>query len=150
MTATIADRGNLAKTWFYILGAALLLLALLGTFGIGHPLGGSAPPSGVSTAEPSGPVHLDGGELAVHWILGIATLGIAFFVKDAKALNGIAWAFAGVYVLVGVVGFVANVIGPWHVGTGDNVLHIVLGIASGAVAWATRDAARTDLPARHV
>ena len=147
MTANVIERGNVVKTWFIVLGAALLLLALLGTLGIEHPLGGARP---AGDAAPSGPVHLDAGEMVVHWILGIATLAIAFMVKDRRTLTMIAWVFAGVYVLVGLVGFVMPVIGPWHVGTGDNLLHIVLGLANAGVAYAARDHVDTATPTRHV
>lgn len=147
MTVNVAERGSLVKTWFYILGAVLILLAVLGTFGFAHPLGGAEP---VGTARPTGLVHLDGGEMFVHWVLGIATLAVAFFVKDAKMLTTIAWVFGGVYVLTGIVGFVSPVIGPWHVALGDNILHIIVGAANFGVAYAARDHVDTMTPTRQV
>lgn len=147
MTVDNAERGNLVKTWFIVLGAVLLLFAVLGTFGVGHPLGGAGP---VGTAAPTGPIHLDGGETAVHGLLGLATLGIAFLVKERRMLTTIAWVFGAVYVLVGVVGFVMPVVGPWHLGVGDNVLHLVVGLANFGVAWASRDRMDVVAPTRNV
>lgn len=130
-TNMIAGR-TYARAWMIALGVVLVLLGVLG-FVVAHPLG--APAKGTPT------LNLEGGELWVHLVLGVAFLGIAFGVKDEGMLNTLTVATAIVFILVGVVGFVMPKIGVWHVGTLDNVTHVLVGAVTAAAWWMSKDAA---------
>ncbi|HLE95752.1 MAG TPA: hypothetical protein VI997_00145 [Candidatus Thermoplasmatota archaeon] len=136
MTADTMQAGNanVVRTWFYILGAVLVLLGVVGSLGISHPIAAG--------------LHLEGGEMWVHYVLGIATIGIAFAVKDTRALVNIAYVFAAVYVLVGLVGFVMPAIGIWHVAILDNITHILVGVVNGVVGWYASERAPGGTTAR--
>ncbi|MEA3191107.1 MAG: hypothetical protein QOD77_1689 [Thermoplasmata archaeon] len=113
-----------ARMWMTLLGVVLVLTAILGMtdfYKTLHPM----------------MFHIEGGEMLLHWVLAVLTLGLAFGVKDDLLLGRITIAYGAVYVLVGVVGFFMDTIGSWHVALGDNLLHLALGIISIAAGMAS-------------
>lgn len=117
---------NPARTWFIIQGFLLLATALLGLF---QP---------VYDALHNLRMHIEHGEDALHWVLGITALVIGFAVHNARVAGGLSVAFGAVYLATGVLGFFVSDIGPWHVGLGDNLLHLALGLVSLAVGFAAQ------------
>lgn len=131
-TNLIAGR-TYARMWLTVLGAVLLLLGVLG-FLAPHLLR----------------LHLEEGEMAIHFILGIVTLAVAFGVKDEPMLNNITITFAVIYILVGIVGFVLpevagenarGIADLWHVSAVDNVVHLLVGAVTAAAWWMSRETA---------
>ncbi|HVL47906.1 MAG TPA: hypothetical protein VM889_05060 [Candidatus Thermoplasmatota archaeon] len=119
---------TVVRAWLTALGAVLILLGVLGLV-----------PQ--FTGEPHTiPIHLEEGEMVLHWVLGIVTLGIAFGIRDEAMARNLANILGVAFVVVGLGGFVAPDIGVWHVGVVDNVLHIVVGAVTLAVAMMNRDA----------
>lgn len=113
-----------ARAWLIVLGVVLLLLGVLGF--VTPSIAGAT---------------LNGGEMWLHLVLGVVTLGVAFGVKEDAMLNTIAMAFGVVYLLVGVVGFVMPTIGSWSVGVVDNVLHLLVGVVTLGAWWMSKDVA---------
>lgn len=129
-TRTMGDRTP-ARIWLMILGFTLLLLAVLGLF---------AP---VVDMLHNLRLNIEAGEDAVHWVLAIATLGLAYGVKDDRLLAQLTIGYGVVYLLVGVFGFIVPEVGFWHVQVTDNILHLVLGaVTIGAGMASRRDDAR--------
>jgi len=120
------DNGQPARGWMILQGFVLLAVAVLGLF---------AP---VADALHNLRFHIEGGEDAIHWVLGIAALVVGFAVRNARAVALVAIVYGVTYLLVGVLGFFVNDIGPWHVALGDNLLHLALGAVSLAVGLATQ------------
>ena len=127
--------GNPARIWLTVLGVTLVLAAILGLIGavvdLLHPL----------------TFHIERGEDWAHWALAILTLGLAFGVKDDGLLATLTIAYGAVYVLIGLLGFFVDTLGPWHVGLADNILHLVLGAITLAAGAMSRGAAVPAKPA---
>lgn len=139
MSNNVANRTKTpVRTWLTILGVTLLAIALLGLF------------TPVVDFFHNFTINIEGGEDVLHWVLGFATLGLAFGLKDDRILNKVAIAYGAVYVVLGLIGFVSpNLAGPaWHVGLGDNLLHIVLGGITIATAVASREHANRRVVGR--
>lgn len=119
-----------ARLWLIVLGYVLAAIAILGLV---------AP---VVSLLHKLTFHIEAGEDVVHWILAVATLLIAYGVKDEGALSILSIVYGCVYLLVGIVGFFVGSpeypIATWHVGVGDNLLHLALGIITIAAGMATR------------
>lgn len=128
-TTTTRDRYDLrnpARAWHMVLGWTLLAIAILGLV-----------PAAVDALHDLR-FHIEGGENALHWVLAIGTLGIAYFVRNAKMQSAFAFMFATAYIGVGILGFIQPDIGFWHVGLGDNILHLALGGITLAAGLATK------------
>lgn len=117
---------NAARTWFLVQAFLLLATALLGLFGP------------VADALHGLRMHIEGGEDALHWVLGIAALVIAFTVRSPRVAGALAVVFGAAYLATGILGFFVSEVGPWHVAIGDNLLHIALGVVSVVVGLATQ------------
>lgn len=142
MAVTYANRdltnnGQPARGWMILQGFVLLAVALLGLF---------AP---VADLLHNLRLHIEGGEDAVHWVLGIAAVALGFAVRNARAIALVAIVYGVTYVAVGLLGFFVSDIGPWHVAIGDNLLHLALGAVSLATGIATQRRSASDGPARH-
>jgi hypothetical protein len=137
-TAVPVVRRSSARPWLLFLGYSLLALGILGLIPF------------VQDAMHAAAFHLEGGENAIHWVLGIATLVVAYAVRDRRWLAGITVAFGVAYLAVGLLGFIEPSVGAWHVGVGDNVLHLLLGVVTLLVGIAAlnkeRDASRVRTP----
>ena len=122
--------GNPARIWLTILGFTLVAVAILGLVGpavdLLHRMA----------------FHIEAGEDWLHWGLAALTLGLAFGVRDDGLLATLAMAYGAVYVLVGILGFFVDTIGPWHVGLADNVLHLALGAVTIGAGALSRSGAR--------
>jgi hypothetical protein len=121
-----------ARVWLMILGWVLIATAILGLI----------PP--VADLLHNLQFHIEGGEDFVHWVLGIVTLAVAYFVKDDLLLATIAVVFGVTYLAVGVLGFFVDTIGPWHVAIGDNILHLALGAITTTAGVISRNRTATD------
>lgn len=137
-TAVPVVRRSSARPWLLFLGYSLLALGILGLIPF------------VQDALHGAAFHIEGGENALHWVLGIATLVVAYAVRDRRWLAGITIAFGVAYLAVGLLGFIEPEVGAWHVGVGDNVLHLLLGVVTLLVGIAAlnkeRDASRVRTP----
>ncbi|MEA3203523.1 MAG: hypothetical protein QOI63_1198 [Thermoplasmata archaeon] len=117
-----------ARLWLLVLGYVLLAVAVLGLVQAAVDLMHKVP------------MHIEAGEDAVHWVLGLLTLGLAYGVKDEAMLAQLSIWYGVVYLLVGILGFFVNVIGPWHVAVADDILHLLLGVATLGAGLASRRA----------
>jgi hypothetical protein len=125
-----------ARLWLTILGFTLLAVAILGLI------------PGVVDAFHNLTFHLEGGENALHWILGFLTLGLAYLVKDDRLLATITIVYGVVYLLVGILGFMVNNLDFWHVALMDNLLHLALGAITVGTGLASRRADTTGVRTR--
>lgn len=111
-----------ARTWLAILGGLLLLLGVLGAF---RP---------VVEAFHGIALHLEGGENVLHWVLGLGLLAVAFLVRNDRLVGTLAVSTGILFIVLGIVGFLVPGLGAvWHVDTGDNLTHLLLG---GVTVWA--------------
>ncbi|MEK6985248.1 MAG: hypothetical protein AABX89_02560 [Candidatus Thermoplasmatota archaeon] len=114
--------------WLKILGVVLTLTAILGFI-----------PALVDVMH-NLTINIEGGELVLHMILAGLTFGLAFGVKDDAVLATLTIVYGAVYLLVGVFGFAVSSIGDlWHVGLGDNLLHLALGGVTLVAGMASRN-----------
>lgn len=120
------DVRNPARSWHIVLGWTLLAIAIVGLF-----------PAAVDALHMLR-FHIEGGENVLHWVLAAVTLAVAYLARGARVQSTFALLFAVAYVTVGILGFLAPEIGFWHVGLGDNLLHLTLGGISLAAGLATR------------
>jgi hypothetical protein len=124
----------MAKTFAMVLGIVLLLGGILGY--VLNPTGGHL----------LGIFAVDGIHNAIHLVSGIA--GIAAATMGWARLY--CQAFGVIYLLVGILGFVATdangmLLGILHNNMADNVLHLAIGGASAFVGFA---GAETPVAAR--
>lgn len=115
-----------ARLWLTVLGFVLLAVALLGLVQAAVDLLHKVP------------MHIEAGEDALHWLLAIVTLGLAYGVKDEALLATLSIAYGAVYLVVGVLGFFVATVGPWHVAVADDVLHLILGLVTLGAGMASR------------
>ena len=117
----------MAKTFAMVLGVVLLLVGILGY--VLNPAGGHL----------LGIFAVDGTHNAIHVVSGIAGI--------AAALMGWArlfcQAFGVIYLLVGVLGFVATdssgmLLGLMHNNMADNLLHVAIGGSAAYVGFADK------------
>lgn len=119
--------GNLAKLYATVLGAALLLVGLLGF------APGLAPNGNLLGIFAIDPLHN-----IIHVLSGVVGLAVAFTAKGVYS-RWYALIFGVVYGLVTVVGFIqgTTVLGLIHVNLADNLLHTLITLASLAVFFIT-------------
>lgn len=125
-------RRSPARLWMTVLGIVLVLTAILGMTPLYKTLHGLM-------------FHIEGGEMWLHWVLAVLTLGLAFGVKDDVLLGRLTIAYGAVYVLVGVLGFFVDTLGIWHVALGDDLLHLALGLVSIGAGMASARPGRTGM-----
>jgi hypothetical protein len=115
-----------ARLWLKILGLTLVAVAILGlippVYHMLHDL----------------KLHIEHGEMAIHWVLAAVTLAVAFGLRNESLVATLAIVFGVVYVVVGILGFFVDDLGPWHVAIGDNLLHLALGGLSLAAGFVTK------------
>lgn len=122
-----------ARLWWLVLGWTLLAIAILGLI-----------PQVVSALHDL-TFHLEGGENVLHWVLGAATLTVAYFLKDEALLSTLSIWYGVIYIAVGILGFfIGDDLAIWHVAFADNVLHLIIGTATIGFGVASRD--RLDQP----
>ena len=122
----------MAKTFALVLGVVLLLVGILGY--VLNPTGGHL----------LGIFAVNGLHNAIHVISGIA--GIAAAMMGWSRLY--CQAFGVIYLLVGILGFVATdsngmLLGLIHNNMADNILHLAIGGASAFVGFAAHNAPAT-------
>jgi hypothetical protein len=122
-----------ARTYAQILGVVLILVGLVG-LALGNQVWG-------------GILNVDIAEDIVHLITGGILAFVGFGRTDLSVTRNVVGLLGIVYLLVGVLGFtVPTMFGliPHGYTAFDNLLHLVLGVLSLAVAWwffgADRDA----------
>ena len=114
----------MAKTFALVLGVVTLLIGILGY--VMNPSGGLL--LGIFAVDP--PHNL------IHLVTGIAGLAAAFMGWARLFCQ----AFGVIYLLVGVLGFVATdstgmILGIMHNNMADNLLHLVIGGAAAFVGF---------------
>jgi hypothetical protein len=114
----------MAKTFAMVLGVVMLLIGTVGF--VMNPAGGRL--FGIFAVD--GPHHL------IHFVTGIAGIAAAFM-GWARVFCQI---FGIVYLLVGVLGFVATdssgmLLGLIHNNMADNILHLAIGGAAAYVGF---------------
>ena len=114
----------MAKTFATTLGAVLLLIGILGY--VLNPTGGLL----------LGMFAVNGAHNAIHVVTGIAGLAAAFMGWSRLFCQ----VFGAVYLLVGILGFVATdssgmLLGMIHNNMADNILHLVIGGAAAYVGF---------------
>jgi hypothetical protein len=113
-----------ARTYAQILGVVLILVGLVG-LALGNQVWG-------------GILNVDIAEDIVHLITGGILAFVGFGRTDLSVTRNVVGLLGIVYLLVGVLGFpVPTMFGliPHGYTAFDNLLHLVLGVLSLAVAW---------------
>lgn len=72
-------------------------------------------------------IHLENGAAALRWVLGVVAFAGSYLVEDNLLLAKIATWYGLTFIGIGVLGFFVKDQAFWHVGLGDNLLHIALG-----------------------
>lgn len=130
-TSVDATARSPARTWLMVLGWVLLAIAILGLV-----------PAAVDLFH-NLTFHIEEGEDVLHWVLAVVTLGLAYGVKDQRVLATLTLAYGAVYLLVGILGFFVGApedpVAGWHVGLGDNLLHLALGLITVGAGVASRN-----------
>ncbi|MBI3262212.1 MAG: DUF4383 domain-containing protein [Acidobacteria bacterium] len=119
----------MTRTFTLGLGIVLLLVGVLGFV--------LAPSGGLLL----GIFAIDGTHNLVHIVSGIAGIAMAY----AGASRLFCQIFGVVYLLVGILGFVATasdgmLLGLIHVNTADHILHLAIGAAAGYFGFAAEPA----------
>lgn len=117
-TSTIPRRLGPARGWLKTLGWLSILLGILGLIAFVVDLGHQAA------------FHLEDGNMLFHWVVAIACLVTAYALRAALWLGAASIAIGSLLIAAGFLGFLEPELGAWHAGVGDNVLHLLLGIAS--------------------
>ncbi len=104
-----------ARGWLKFTGFLFLAVAVLGLF------------AAARDAAHSFAFHLEGVQDVLHWMLGVAALAVAYAVRDRLAVAVAAIALGAVLLALGLLGLLNPDVGGWHVGAGDNLLHLLLG-----------------------
>lgn len=117
-TATVPRRLGPARGWLKTLGWIALVLGILGLVAAAVDLGHQVT------------LHLEDGQMLFHWVLAIACLVAAYAVRDALWLGAASITAGAILIAAGFLGFLEPTLGAWHAGVADNVLHLLLGLAS--------------------
>lgn len=127
---------NLAKLYATVLGAVLLLVGILGFVPALAPNGALL---GIFAIDPLHNI--------IHILSGVVGLAVAFSAGGAYA-RYYALIFGAVYGLVTIIGFIqgTTVLGLINVNLADNILHLLIAVASLAVFAMT--ASRSKVTAR--
>jgi Domain of unknown function (DUF4383) len=122
------------RTYAGIVGVVVLLLGIVGLIaGEGHLFGF---------------LNIDLVEDIIHIITGGLMAFVGFASSDVSLARTVVGGLGVVYLLVGIVGFISSsVYGLFPSGytTGDNIVHLVLGILGIAVAWLLPGRATTEV-----
>lgn len=122
----------MVRTYAKLVGIVIILIGVVGL------LAGEAPLLGL--------VNIEIAEDVVHLLTGGIMAAVGFGVRDTGVVRTVVGVIGVLYLLVGVLGFVApGLFGllPAHgYSVVDNLIHLVLGVLGVAVAWAVRDTAR--------
>lgn len=124
-TANVPRRIGPARGWLKTLGWTGILLGILGLVAF------------VVDAAHAAAVHLEDGQVLFHWVIGIASLVAAYALRGNLGLGAASIAAGAILLAVGFIGFLEPSVGAWHAGVGDNVLHLLLGLASVLVGIVT-------------
>ena len=123
----------MVRTYAKVVGIVIILIGVVGVIAGEEPL--------------LGLVNIEIGEDVVHLLTGGVMAGVGFGVRDTRVVRTVVGVIGVIYLLVGVLGFVApGLFGllPAHgYSAVDNVIHLVLGILGITVAWVVKDTART-------
>lgn len=128
--------GNLAKLYAIVLGVALVLVGILGFV-----------PALTPNGDLLGLFAIDPLHNIIHILSGVVGL-IAAFSAQGKYARFYALIFGVVYGLVTVVGFIqgTTVLGLIHVNIEDNILHLLITLASLGVFFATSNTSNVTRP----
>ncbi len=127
---------NLAKLYATVLGAVLTLVGILGFV---SPLAPNGNLLGLFAIDPLHNI--------IHILSGVVGLAVAF-TAGGKYSRFYALIFGIVYGLVTVVGFIqgTTVLGLIHVNIEDNILHLLITLASLGVFFATGNTSNVTRP----
>lgn len=122
----------MAKLYATVLGAVLTLVGILGF------IPGLAPSGNLLGIFAIDPLHN-----VIHILSGVVGLAAAF-TAGAKYARLYAGVFGVVYGLVTIIGFIqgTTVLGLIHVNLADNVLHLLITVASLGVFFITRPSSK--------
>jgi Domain of unknown function (DUF4383) len=136
--ASATARSSPAKVYAGLVGATLVVTGIIGFF-YSSSFGS---PGDVEAVF--GILDVNGWQNVVHIVTG--ALGLMAFGVGGNAARQCALAFGVVYVIVAAWGFVVGsgdqILGIIPVNTGDNVVHLLLGIAGLAAGLATAEVGR--------
>ncbi len=122
----------MARTYAGVVGVVVILIGVVGLIAGEKPL--------------LGLVNIDILEDIIHLVTGGLLAYVGFGQQDEGLARSVVGGLGAVYLLVGVLGFVApGLFGllPAHgYSVVDNLIHLVLGVLGVAVAWAVRDTVR--------
>jgi hypothetical protein len=111
----VVQRPSAARGWLKALGWLLIVTAVLGLVGY------------VQDVAHDYAFHLEGIQDALHWVLGIAVLVLAYAVRNNLAVAIITIGVGVVLLGIGVLGFLYD---GFHAGVGDSAGHLLLGTIS--------------------
>lgn len=122
----------MVRTYAKVVGIVIILIGVVGL------VAGEAPLFGL--------VNIEIAEDVIHLLTGGVMAAAGFGVRDTNVVRTVVGVIGVLYLLVGVLGFVApGLFGllPAHgYSVVDNLIHLVLGVLGVAVAWAVRDTVR--------
>lgn len=122
----------MVRTYAKVVGIVIILIGVVGLIAGEEPL--------------LGVVNIEIGEDVVHLLTGGIMAAVGFGVRDTNVVRSVIGVIGVVYLLVGVLGFVApELFGllPAHgYSVVDNLIHLALGILGIAVAWLVKDTVR--------
>jgi len=123
----------MVRKYAQVVGIVIILIGVVGLIAGEKPL--------------LGLVNIEIGEDIVHLLTGGVMAAVGFGVRDINIVRTVVGVIGVIYLLVGVLGFVApGLFGllPAHgYSVVDNCIHLVLGILGITVAWVVKDPART-------
>jgi hypothetical protein len=120
----------MARTYAGIVGVVIILIGVVGLLAGEEPL--------------LGLVNIDIVEDLVHLLTGGLLAYVGFGQRDEGLARNVVGGLGAVYLLVGLLGFfVPMLLGliPHGFSVVDNIIHLVLGVASLAVAFSSRGGA---------
>lgn len=120
----------MSRTYAGVVGVVVILIGVVGLLAGEEPL--------------LGLVNIDIVEDIVHLLTGGLLAYVGFGQRDEGLARGVVGGLGVVYLLVGVLGFVAPMLLgllPHGYSIVDNIIHLTLGVAGIAVAFASRGGA---------
>ncbi len=122
----------MVRTYAKVVGVIVILLGVVGLLAGEDPLLGA--------------VNIEVAEDIIHLLSGGLMAYVGFAVRDTDVVRKVVGAIGVIYLLVGLLGFVApglfGLLPQYGYSVVDNVIHLVLGAAGIAVAWVVGDTAR--------
>ncbi|MDQ4010102.1 MAG: DUF4383 domain-containing protein [Actinomycetota bacterium] len=122
----------MVRTYAKVVGIVVILIGVVGL------IAGEAPLFGL--------VNIEIAEDVVHLLTGGILAAVGFGVRDTNVVRTVVGVIGVVYLLVGILGFVASrlfgLLPVYGYSVVDNLIHLVLGVLGIAAAWLATDTAR--------